>query len=100
MLNREPKKRLGSTDDVNDIKEHQFFENIDWDKMYNKEYESAFVPKVKSNTDTDNFEDTFTNEPVVDSVVDGSALSQTLAGHDKDFGGFTFQGKSSDLAEE
>jgi len=100
LLNREPKKRLGSTDDVEDIKEHPFFDNIDWDKMYNKEYESAFVPKVKSNTDTDNFEDTFTNEPVVDSVVDGSALSQTLAGHDKDFGGFTFQGKSSDLAEE
>lgn len=100
LLNRDPKKRLGSTDDVNDIKSHAFFEDIDWDKMMKKEYDSGFVPKIKSEIDTTNFEDTFTSEPVVDSVVDGSALSQTLAGHDKDFGGFTYKGKSTGLAEE
>jgi len=100
LLNRDPKKRLGSEADIEDIKEHAFFEDIDWDRMMAKEYTSGFVPKVKSEVDTANFEDTFTNEPVVDSVVDGSALSQTLAGHDKDFGGFTFQGQTSSLAEE
>lgn len=100
LLNRNPKDRLGSKEDVEDIKIHVFFEDIDWDKMMAKEYESKFVPKIKCDTDTANFEDTFTNEPVVDSVVDGSALSQTLAGHDKDFGGFTFQGKPTGLAEE
>jgi len=48
---------------------------------------------VKGDLDTDNFEDTFTNEPVVDSVVAGSALSQDLGDNDQ-FGGFTFSGKA------
>jgi len=42
--------------------------------------------------DTSNFDDTFTNEPVVDSYQQDSQLSQTLAKQDN-FGGFTFVNK-------
>merc|ERR1712130_30609 len=95
FLNRDPKKRLGSENDLEEIKEQPFFEDIDWDKLNARKYECSFQPKVKNDLDTDNFEDTFTSEAVVDSVVDGSALSQTLTGHTDDFDGFTFKGEKS-----
>jgi len=95
FLNRDPKKRLGSTDDFEEIKAHAFFEDINWDKLLARKYVSSFQPNIKDDLDTGNFEDTFTNEKVVDSVVDGSALSQTLTGHTVAFDGFTFKGKTA-----
>lgn len=89
LLNRDPTKRLGSTNDVEDIKTHAFFKPISWQALYRKEIDPPYKPKVKSNADTSNFDDTFTNEPVVDSVAPDSNLSKTLAKGD-DFGGFTF----------
>jgi len=97
FLNRDPKKRLGSIKDFDEIKEHPFFSDIDWEKLLARKYVSAFVPTVKGELDTDCFEDTFTNEEVVDSVVDQSALSQTLTGHNEDFDGFTFKGQKTGM---
>ena len=33
FLNRNPNKRLGSNDDVNEIKNHEFFASIDWSQI-------------------------------------------------------------------
>jgi serine/threonine protein kinase len=39
LLNRNPQKRIGSGPrGAEDIKEHEFFKNINWMKVYNKEY--------------------------------------------------------------
>jgi serum/glucocorticoid-regulated kinase 2 len=75
LLNRDPKKRLGSKDDVEDIKSHPFFKELSWSKMLKKEIEVPYKPKVKASDDTSNFDNTFTNEPVVDSVVPAGTLS-------------------------
>lgn len=69
LLNRNPKKRLGSVLDVEDIKAHEFFHDIDWDKMMRKEVDVPFKPEVSGEQDIGNFDTTFTSEPVVDSVV-------------------------------
>jgi hypothetical protein len=51
-LTRDPDKRLGSGSDGSEaVKNHPFFKGIDWDKLYNKELEPPFVPKVASPTD-------------------------------------------------
>ena len=43
LLQRNPHKRLGSGPrGADEIKEHEFFHEIDWAKLYNKEYR---VPK-------------------------------------------------------
>jgi len=94
LLNRDPKKRLGSKDDVNDLKAHPFFKPISWDKMMKKEIDPPYKPKVKGGKESDpiNFDPTFTAEPVVDSVVQPSTLSQTLTDTGADFSDFTYQG--------
>ena len=37
-MNRNPKKRLGTIGGADEIKKHAFFKNIDWNKLYNREY--------------------------------------------------------------
>eukprot|EP01006_Ploeotia_vitrea_P041700 TRINITY_DN66564_c12_g2_i1.p1 TRINITY_DN66564_c12_g2~~TRINITY_DN66564_c12_g2_i1.p1 ORF type:complete len:537 (+),score=332.58 TRINITY_DN66564_c12_g2_i1:161-1771(+) len=97
LLNRDPKKRLGSNKDIDDIKEHAFFKSLDFEKLMKKEVEVAYKPKVNSNSDTSNFDDTFTSEPVVDSMVPDSQLQ----GADPDaFGGFTYAPKKGALDED
>merc|ERR1712154_196682 len=63
LLERDPKKRLGSTDsDIKEIQRHPFFKNIDWDKLYKREIEAPYKPNVKGIDDTSNFDDMFLKE--------------------------------------
>ena len=68
------------------------FGDMDWTKLYQRQIKPSFVPRVKSGTDTSNFDAEFTSEPVVDSVVQGSALTDAKGA---EFQGFTFQEKSN-----
>ena len=92
LLKRDPSVRLGSgSDDAKPIKAHPFFASkINWTKLLNKQVRAPFVPKIKGETDTSNFDVEFTSEKVVDSVVPTSHL----AGADADFSGFTFKENS------
>jgi serum/glucocorticoid-regulated kinase 2 len=92
LLNRDPKKRCGSKDDVDDIKTHPFFKDISFEKMMKKQIDVPYKPKVKNTGEgTDNFAPEFTNEPVVDSMVASSALSQTLSSEADAFTNFTYK---------
>jgi len=88
LLNRDPKKRLGSKSDMEEIKAHPFFKTLNWPKLLRKEIEPQYKPKVKSGGDVSNFDGTFTSEPPVDSVVAPSAIGQ--AGSEPPFEGFTY----------
>ncbi|ODQ81811.1 hypothetical protein BABINDRAFT_160049 [Babjeviella inositovora NRRL Y-12698] len=87
LLNRDPKKRLGCNGSM-EIRSHPFFKNIDWVKLNNKAYEPPFKPGVHDSMDTSNFEEEFTNERPMDSVVD-DFLSESVQ---KQFGGWTYTG--------
>ena len=50
-----PKKRLGYKS-ADEVKNHPFFKDIDFDKVLNKEYKPPFVPKLDSETDLKYFE--------------------------------------------
>jgi len=90
LLKRDPAVRLGSgPDDAKPIKAHPFFSTkINWDKLYRKQVRAPFIPKIKGETDTSNFDVEFTSEKVVDSVVPTSHLAEA------DFSGFTFKENS------
>lgn len=45
LLNRNPAYRLAAgKDGINEIKNHEFFEGVNWDKMLAKQVPTPFVP--------------------------------------------------------
>lgn len=61
LLNRNPKHRLGATDDAEELKRHAFFNDVDWDALSKKLITPPFKPKLKNETDVSYFDPEFTN---------------------------------------
>ncbi|KAK9457255.1 hypothetical protein V1511DRAFT_508698 [Dipodascopsis uninucleata] len=70
LLIRDPKRRLGGgPDDALEVMAHPYFENINWDDIYEKRLTPPYVPTIDSPTDTRNFDQEFTREvPVLTPV--------------------------------
>jgi hypothetical protein len=77
LLTRDPAQRLG-VNGADEIKRHPFFEKIDWQRLAQKKIQPPFKPSVRSPVDVSNFDTVFTAEQPLDSVVEGSQLSQTV----------------------
>lgn len=97
LLDRNPKKRLGSIKDFEDVQAHKFFEGIDWQDLFDKKIKPSFKPQVKKgdDLDTSQFDEQFLNEPVVDSVVPESTMNSVP---ESEFDGFTYAGEASALS--
>merc|ERR1711881_812926 len=104
LLNRNPAHRLGATDDAEELKRHPFFADIDWDALTKKLITPPFKPKLKSETDTSNFDPEFTNalngasslNARAAALAAGVATSTPLSpGMQANFKGFTFVDESS-----
>ena len=50
-LRRKHSKRLGYENGVTELKDHPWFTNYNWDKLYNKNIRAPFVPKKGGNYD-------------------------------------------------
>jgi X-X-X-Leu-X-X-Gly heptad repeat protein len=61
LLNRNPKHRLGSQGDAEELKNHPFFADVDWEALAKKNVVPPFKPKLKSELDVSNFDPEFTN---------------------------------------
>ena len=65
LLNLDPEKRLGSGENgINNIKNHSYFKEINWDKYYKKEIKPPFIPQLDDEVDLRYFDKMFTEEPV------------------------------------
>jgi hypothetical protein len=73
LLNRDPYERLG-VNGAEEIKSHDFFQNLDWAAMMRKEVPPAFRPNVTSEISVENFDAEFTSEDITQSVVPKSNL--------------------------
>jgi serine/threonine protein kinase len=51
MLCKNRNERLGKKDDVNEIINHPWFEEIDMDELYAKSIKPPFIPKIEGNRD-------------------------------------------------
>mmetsp|Transcript_7816 Transcript_7816/g.11595 ORF Transcript_7816/g.11595 Transcript_7816/m.11595 type:complete len:379 (+) Transcript_7816:195-1331(+) len=89
LLSRDPQKRLG-TKSGDDIKNHPYFESINWENMYEKKEKVPFVPTIEGQEDVKWFDKEFTAMPASDSLIDGS-LAESMQDA---FKGFTFTGDS------
>jgi serum/glucocorticoid-regulated kinase 2 len=87
LLKRDPNERCGSTDDVEDIKQHPLFADMDWDAMMRKEVLPDYQPEVKSQDQAALFDTEFTREKVQDTFVQASTLVRQ---NQSTFDNFTF----------
>mmetsp|Transcript_15409 Transcript_15409/g.22369 ORF Transcript_15409/g.22369 Transcript_15409/m.22369 type:complete len:344 (+) Transcript_15409:37-1068(+) len=68
LFAKDPASRLGSgPTDAQEIKQHPWFADIDWDRMLRKEVPPPFIPTVNQQG-LNNFEDEFKRIPAVDSA--------------------------------
>ncbi|KUJ08024.1 kinase-like protein [Mollisia scopiformis] len=104
LLNRNPKHRLGATDDAEELKRHPFFADIDWEALTKKLITPPFKPKLKSEIDVSNFDPEFTNalngasslNARAAALAAGVATSTPLSpGMQANFKGFTFVDESA-----
>eukprot|EP01017_Pseudomicrothorax_dubius_P040911 TRINITY_DN6491_c0_g1_i4.p1 TRINITY_DN6491_c0_g1~~TRINITY_DN6491_c0_g1_i4.p1 ORF type:complete len:351 (-),score=64.92 TRINITY_DN6491_c0_g1_i4:115-1167(-) len=64
LLKRDPDFRLGSNDDVDDLKQHSWFSDVDWDAMLRREIPPPFIPVLNSDQDLSYFAKEFVEVPV------------------------------------
>jgi hypothetical protein len=53
-LKKEVEKRIGYRSGIKELKEHKWFNNFDWGKLFNKEIKANFIPKDEKNFDISN----------------------------------------------
>ena len=88
LLDKNAATRLGTSNGVDQIKEHEWFKDIDFTKLENRELEPPFVPDVSEDKfDVTNFDTQFTNEDAVNSVMPDSKLKMVQQ-FSKDFQDF------------
>lgn len=91
LLNRNPKHRLGALNDARELKEHEFFRDVDWNLLRTKNIPPPFKPHLSSETDTSNFDPEFTNESTSvlkkNMIMGSTPLSP---GVQANFKGFTY----------
>jgi serine/threonine protein kinase len=87
--------RINPADRLTDpeiIKQHAFFNDIDWVKLINKQVQPPIVPKIRNSVDVSNFEKKMTKQKPVDSLVDSSLSVRTK--QELKYQGFTYTDKS------
>lgn len=105
LLNRNPKHRLGANGDADELKNHAFFADVDWEALQQKRVVPPFKPKLKSALDTSNFDPEFTNALANSSSLSARAAALAGAaipastplspGMQANFKGFTFVDESA-----
>ena len=88
LLQRNPENRINITG----IKQHPFFETIDWDQLLERNLQPPFKPAVRSTTDISQIDTDFTNEAPVETLVKDSHLLKTT-----NIENFTYDGGSNFL---
>lgn len=94
LLERDPKKRIGcGENDADELRQHPWFSDINWEKVSTMTHEAIFKPKVKGAEDVSCIDKLFTKEGLQETLVDPSALTnkEKEAAH---FKGFTYQEKN------
>eukprot|EP00827_Trimyema_finlayi_P000565 TRINITY_DN1112_c0_g1_i3.p3 TRINITY_DN1112_c0_g1~~TRINITY_DN1112_c0_g1_i3.p3 ORF type:complete len:109 (-),score=19.32 TRINITY_DN1112_c0_g1_i3:44-370(-) len=55
LLQKQPNKRLGSRNGINEIKKHPWFAMINWSALLNYEIQAPYIPQFKDEQDISQF---------------------------------------------
>ncbi|KAI9493766.1 kinase-like domain-containing protein, partial [Zychaea mexicana] len=87
LLERDPRLRLGYNG-VDEIKQHMYFSDVDWDQVYQRSLVPPYVPDLRSSLDFSNFDPSFLEMPaVLTPVASAVDLSQEMQ---QVFDGYSF----------
>ena len=71
----------------NEILEHPFFKNIDWDEVEQKQIQPPYIPVLESERDLANFPKEFTDEPIQLTPDDENVIEKI---DQREFDGFEY----------
>ena len=98
LLVVKPKKRLGyGKNGVKYIKQHKYFDGVDWEDVYNKKVKMMFRPLVDGEEDLSNFSKEFTTMKIPEEWVNRDGNDGDNGKDDKhddeqnDYDGFSYQ---------
>ena len=94
LLNSNPRERIGYNGSA-EIMNHEFFKDIDFDKVIIKQYKPPFIPKLDSEGDLRYFDKGFTEENV-ESFPDKKILENNGKSLNDEFIGFSYQPQNED----
>ncbi|CAH3111374.1 serine/threonine-protein kinase Sgk1-like [Pocillopora verrucosa] len=104
LLQKDRSKRLGvGENDFEEVKNHPFFQSIDWQLLYDKKIEPPYNPNVTGQLDLRHFDPEFVREPVPGSVgksADSAFLSASVDDPDDAFVGFTYVAPMEEVLHE
>lgn len=64
LLNKDPKERLGANG-VEEIKNHKYFEDIDWEKLAKREVKPPYNPRLRGEKDVKHIDSKYLDQNIV-----------------------------------
>ena len=86
-----PENRLGyGKDGATKIKNHKFFNGVDWDKALRKEYKPPFVPELLNELDLKYFDKNFTEENLDLNKIQKNNTSESIKALGDNYQNFSY----------
>ncbi|XP_013772600.1 serine/threonine-protein kinase Sgk2-like [Limulus polyphemus] len=90
LLQKNKEKRLGSKNDSEDVKNHEFFKTVNWNQLEARQVPPPYNPNVNGELDLKNIDPEFIKEPVPASVGKSQGMSASVQDVDTAFQGFSY----------
>ena len=89
LLEKDPKDRIGWNNGMVDIIKHEWFKDMDLDKLLNKEYTAPYIPVLSDNKeDVSQFDDEFTNQSLEQTIVSFNHTPENIEKYKEKFKDF------------